>query len=268
MEEGKGLRAVGFALLMLSATVAAPALSAAQDPASPPPPAEPVPLTPPPAPPPDPAKPAPDPAADRDPRPEPAPAEIQEQATPVAPAAATATATAAAPAPKLAKAAAATVSVGDNFYAPASVSVFVGESVTWKNNGASPHSATANGGSFDTGVFDPGQSRSATFSRAGTFSYYCTVHGLSQAGTVRVAAAASGGGGGGSGGSTASGSSEAAAVAAPDAAGTSTSLPATGFAVLGLGLVGLALVASGVAVDRAVPGSRRRRRPGRIHSIF
>jgi hypothetical protein len=65
--------------------------------------------------------------------------------------------------------------------------------------------------------------------------------------------AASGGGSGGGGGPTtsATGDSEAAAVTSPDAAGTSTTLPATGMAAGVLALVGLALVASGTLVGRA-----------------
>ena len=58
-------------------------------------------------------------------------------------------------------------------------------------------------------------------------------------------------GGGQGGGSASSGPSEAAAVAAPDAAGTSTSLPATGLPLLLLAAVGAALLGSGVAAGRA-----------------
>jgi plastocyanin len=149
--------------------------------------------------------------------------------------------------------ASASVSVGDNFYSPASVSIAVGDTVTWRNNGQAQHSATANDGSFDTGVFGPGSSRSETFTRAGTFSYYCTVHGQAQSGTVRVLASGGGTGGGGGGGpeTSATGDSEAAAVASPDAAGDSNTLPMTGMAAGALALVGLALVASGVLMRGA-----------------
>ena len=158
---------------------------------------------------------------------------------------------------------------------PASVSVFVGDAVTWNNTGATQHSATADDGSFDTGIFGAGQSRSHTFNSPGTFSYFCTVHGQSQSGTVNVRAASSNGGGGGAGGggaadTAASGPSEAAAVAAPDAAGTSTSLPSTGFPALIMAAIGAALLSSGVAAGRAAdriegttgasPKRRRRRR--------
>ena len=147
--------------------------------------------------------------------------------------------------------ASASVSIGDNFYTPASVSIAVGDTITWTNNGQAQHSATADDGSFDTGVFGPGGSRSHTFSKPGTFSYFCTVHGQAQSGTVRVLAASSGGGGGGgSAGSSGAGTSEADAVALPDAAGTSSSLAATGLEALGLAAIGLALLAGGIALRR------------------
>lgn len=174
-------------------------------------------------------------------------------------------------------AASATVSTGDNFYSPASVSVFVGDTVTWTNTGSTQHSATADDGSFDTGIFGAGQSRSQTFSSPGTFSYFCTVHGQSQSGTVTVRAATgdAGGGGGNSGGGggaagAASGPSEAAAVAAPDAAGTSASLPSTGFPALILGVIGFALLGSGVAAGRKANAMEheQRRADGPLFSIF
>jgi plastocyanin len=179
-----------------------------------------------------------------------------------------------APAPRSGKAqasASASVSIGDNFYSPASVSIAVGDTLNWTNNGQAQHSATADDGSFDTGVFGPGASRSHTFTRAGTFSYFCTVHGQAQSGTVRVLAASGGGGGGGGGGSgggpatSATGDSEAGAVASPDAAGTSTTLPATGMAAGVLALIGLALVASGSLVGRA---GAARDRQSRFLTIF
>jgi plastocyanin len=162
------------------------------------------------------------------------------------------------------KSASASVSVGDNFYAPTSVTVAVGDTVTWNNNGQAPHSATANDGSFDTGVFDPGGSRSVTLDSPGTISYYCTVHGQAQSGTIRVLAASGGGGGGGGGGSagsSASGSdtSEASAVASPDAAGDANTLPMTGMAVGGLAVVGFALLALGLLARQADPERSRRR---------
>jgi LPXTG-motif cell wall-anchored protein len=94
-----------------------------------------------------------------------------------------------------------TVSIGDNFYSPASVTISAGDTVTWTNNGAAPHTVTADNGSFDSSPNCPadtdaclqgGDTYSHTFSSAGTFGYFCKVHGQSMSGTVVV----QGGGGG------------------------------------------------------------------------
>jgi plastocyanin len=242
MDPMKGARVVAGWMLILIAVCLVPAVSAAQDTetATTPEPAA------------NPPEPAADPVGELGETPadaEPVEQQIQAEPAPTPP-------PAPAPATRSGKArasASASVSIGDNFYSPASVSIGVGDTVTWANNGQAQHSATADNGSFDTGVFGPGVRRSNTFTQAGTFSYYCTVHGQAQSGTVRVLAASGGGGSGGGGGPTTSATedSEAAAVASPDAAGTSTTLPATGMAAGVLALVGLALVASGSLVGRA-----------------
>jgi plastocyanin len=148
-----------------------------------------------------------------------------------------------------------TVSIGDNFYSPKSVSINVGDTVTWVNNGQAQHSATASDGSFDTGIFGPGGRRSHTFDQAGSFDYYCLVHGTAQSGTISVAAASGGGGGasaagggGAGGGGGGGGPSEASAVASSDAAGDSNSLPATGNNELPTLLVGVALLLAGLGL--------------------
>src|SRR5918999_994198 len=86
-------------------------------------------------------------------------------------------------------AASAGVTIRDFEFAPSAVTVNVGDTVTWTNDGPTPHSATANDGSFDTGIMDEGGSGSHTFSEAGTFSYICTPH-PNMTGTVTVQAAA------------------------------------------------------------------------------
>jgi plastocyanin len=94
------------------------------------------------------------------------------------PAAPTAAPTTAPPAPTAAPpAAAATVSMKDFEFAPKEIRVKVGTTITWKNEGTKPHSATAVDKSFDTTIFQPGESKSVTFSTAGTFAYFCQLHG-------------------------------------------------------------------------------------------
>src|SRR5207248_3918997 len=79
------------------------------------------------------------------------------------------------------------VTIADFRFAPRTTTVHVGDTITWSNVGPSPHSAIARNGSFDTGILHKGQSGSHTFTQAGTFSYFCTVHPFMH-GTVVVLA--------------------------------------------------------------------------------
>jgi plastocyanin len=94
-----------------------------------------------------------------------------QAAPPTAPPAPTA-----APAPPPAPAAV-TVSMKDFAFGPQEIKVKAGTTITWKNEGAAPHSATAVDKSFDTAIFQPGESKSAKFDTPGTFKYYCQLHG-------------------------------------------------------------------------------------------
>jgi plastocyanin len=58
-------------------------------------------------------------------------------------------------------------------FVPQMISVPVGSTVTWINNGAFEHSVTADDGSFDSGLFLPGEAVSLTFDTPGTYPYYC-----------------------------------------------------------------------------------------------
>ena len=66
------------------------------------------------------------------------------------------------------------------------VTVTVGESITWVNNGQLPHSASAEDGSFDTNPLEPGSSATIVFEVPGTFAYICKPHPWMR-GTVNVA---------------------------------------------------------------------------------
>jgi plastocyanin len=166
-------------------------------------------------------------------------------------------------APQARKSASASVTMGDFFFSPTSVSVAVGDTVTWRNTGQAPHNAVADDGSFKTPDLNNGQSASHTFRQAGSFSYLCTIH-PQMTGTVRVLSSGGSGGGGGGGGdaagSASSGSapSEASAAASPDAAGDANTLPMTGMAAGGLAMVGFALLALGLIVRQADPERSRR----------
>jgi len=70
-------------------------------------------------------------------------------------------------------------------YEPDPVVVQAGGKVTWQNEDTAPHTATADDGSFDTGIIEKGKLGSATFKEAGTFTYFCEVH-PTMHGTVEV----------------------------------------------------------------------------------
>ena len=68
------------------------------------------------------------------------------------------------------------VTVENMAFMPSTITVKVGDLVTWTNQDSVGHSATADDGSFDTGIINQGQSGTASFSKAGTYTYHCKVH--------------------------------------------------------------------------------------------
>ena len=66
-------------------------------------------------------------------------------------------------------------------FSPKDITVPVGTTVTWVNQDQAAHTATsgsggASDGTWDSGTVRNGQSFSFTFTKAGTFPYYCTFH--------------------------------------------------------------------------------------------
>lgn len=100
------------------------------------------------------------------------------------------------------------INIVDDEFEPASVTVRKGDTVVWVHRGQRPHGVRATDGSFDSSpgcsfqnggsCMRSGDRYSRTFDKAGTFSYFCPVHGsangVGMAGQVTVAD--SGGGGG------------------------------------------------------------------------
>ena len=65
----------------------------------------------------------------------------------------------------------------DNFaFAPATLTVHAGSTVTWTNRDEEPHTVVANDGSFHSPGMDSQATFSYTFTKAGTFDYVCSVH--------------------------------------------------------------------------------------------
>ena len=70
----------------------------------------------------------------------------------------------------------------NKYYDPSPANVAVGTTVTWTNNDATLHTATAgtpdsgSSGEFDSSYLAKGKTFQHTFDKAGTFDYYCTLH--------------------------------------------------------------------------------------------
>ena len=80
---------------------------------------------------------------------------------------------------------AAKVEIVDFAYDPDPVTIQVGGKVIWQNEDAAPHTATADDGSFDTGIIEEGKIKSETFKEPGTYAYVCEIH-PTMHGTVEV----------------------------------------------------------------------------------
>jgi len=99
--------------------------------------------------------------------------------------------------PIVASAATVTVTIASNgynsfFFSPSSVTIQPGDTVrwTWSSSGHSTTSGTPGSpdGIWDSGILNQGAMFSYTFNTAGSFPYYCTVHGAccNMVGTVIV----------------------------------------------------------------------------------
>src|SRR5271156_3008314 len=65
----------------------------------------------------------------------------------------------------------------DNFvFGPQTIKVPVGTTVTWTNSDDIPHTSVSTDGVFKSKVMDTDEKFSYTFSKAGTYPYYCTIH--------------------------------------------------------------------------------------------
>jgi len=83
------------------------------------------------------------------------------------------------------------VETQDNKFAPETITVEAGGTITFKNTGKDAHTATAEDKSFDTGNLSAGQSKTVTVKTAGTFKYICIYHeSLGMVGTITVTGAA------------------------------------------------------------------------------
>jgi amicyanin len=71
----------------------------------------------------------------------------------------------------------ATVVKIDNFtFAPPTITVRAGSTVTWVNDDDIPHAIAADDHSFKSKVMDTQERFSTTFAKPGTYSYFCSIH--------------------------------------------------------------------------------------------
>jgi plastocyanin len=78
------------------------------------------------------------------------------------------------------------VSIANLAFSPSTVTVSVGDTVTWTNTDAQTHTATADDASWDAGnIAGGGGTGAVVFPTSGTFPYHCSIH-SQMTGTVIV----------------------------------------------------------------------------------
>jgi plastocyanin len=81
----------------------------------------------------------------------------------------------------------------DNFtFAPQSLTIKAGTTVTWTNEDDIPHTVVATAKAFRAKVLDTDDKFSFTFTTAGSYEYFCSLH-PHMTGTIVVESAAGGG---------------------------------------------------------------------------
>ena len=81
-----------------------------------------------------------------------------------------------------------TIDIAASVFAPGTLTVAAGDTVTWRNSDDAPHTVTDENGAFDSGNMDTGATFSFTFTELGTYEYRCDYHSEMQA-TIVVQAA-------------------------------------------------------------------------------
>ncbi len=115
------------------------------------------------------------------------------------------------------------VTIKNYAFSPKSLTIKVGDTVTWTNRDKVGHSATADDGTFDTGVLGKGATGSFRFTKAGTYAYHCTPHPFMKA-SVKV----TGSSGGSSGGSSSGSNGGSSGSSGSRSSSSGSSLPHTG----------------------------------------
>ena len=69
-------------------------------------------------------------------------------------------------------------------FGPATITVSVGDTVTWTNQDTVTYSITSDTSQFDSGLLGPGETYSHAFTQAGTFPYHSVVNGPMQGSVI------------------------------------------------------------------------------------
>ena len=77
------------------------------------------------------------------------------------------------------------VVISDFAFAPNSITIAPGDTVTWTNSDGTTHTVTGNNGSWGSGNMANGQIYTHQFNETGDFTYHCAIH-PSMTGVVHV----------------------------------------------------------------------------------
>jgi plastocyanin len=78
------------------------------------------------------------------------------------------------------------ISAIDNAFDAGVVRIQPGQVIEWSNDGNSPHTATADNGSFDSGNIEPGATFTTVFDKPGVYPYFCRYHGAPGVGMTGI----------------------------------------------------------------------------------
>ena len=70
----------------------------------------------------------------------------------------------------------AAVGIKDFKFAPSPLTVPVGATVTWTNHDEEPHTITSTSGAFGSAGLSNEETFAQTFTRPGTYAYFCALH--------------------------------------------------------------------------------------------
>ena len=69
-----------------------------------------------------------------------------------------------------------TVTIKDDAYSPAQLTISAGQTVTFVNNDDDAHTVTSSAGDFDSKGMDTSGVWRHTFTKPGTYKYFCELH--------------------------------------------------------------------------------------------